>query len=173
MKALAVLLAGLLCAGIAYSQQSTSAAHRYVPVSTFDPKREAVRDIDDAITEAKQSGRRILLDVGGEWCVWCRRLDSLFVRRTDLADFMHKHFVVVKVNYSPENKNESVLSRYPKVAGYPHLFVLANDGKLLHSQDTGALEAGKGHDPEKVLAFLRAWAPPARNAQPASSSALR
>jgi hypothetical protein len=64
----------------------------------------------------------------------------------------------VKVNFSEENKNEKVLSRYPKIEGYPHIFVLEKNGKLLHSQDTGLLESGDHHDHDKVLAFLKKWA---------------
>ncbi|MEK9137898.1 MAG: thioredoxin family protein, partial [Bacteroidota bacterium] len=125
----------------------------------FDPKRDAAKDIQNAIAEAKQTGRRVLLDVGGEWCVWCHRLDTLFATNPDLNRFMHEKFVVVKVNYSKENKNEVVLSRYPKIPGYPHIFVLNSEGKLLHSQDTSELESGKSHDRKKVLDFLKKWAP--------------
>ena len=64
----------------------------------------------------------------------------------------------MKVNYSKENKNEEVLSQYPRIAGYPHLFVLDSDGKLLHSQDTGELESGDHHDRDKVFNFLKEWA---------------
>jgi thioredoxin-related protein len=128
--------------------------------NTFDPKRDAAKDISNAVAEARHSGKRVLLDVGGEWCIWCHRLDTLFATHKKLDDFMRKNFVVVKVNYSNENKNETVLSRYPKIPGYPHLFVLDKNGKLLWSQDTGELETGKGHDPEKVMAFLKNWAPP-------------
>ena len=123
----------------------------------FDPTRDAAADIQTAITEATHTHRRILLDVGGEWCIWCRRLDSLYASHKNLADFLTAHYVVVKVNYSKENKNESLLSKYPKIPGYPHYFVLKSNGELLHSQDTGALESGKGHDPAKVLAFLKKW----------------
>jgi thioredoxin-related protein len=123
----------------------------------FDPKRDAAKDIRDGIAEAKRTQKRVLLDVGGEWCVWCHRLDTLFATNPDLDEYLHKHFVVVKVNYSDENKNDKVLSRYPKVAGYPHLFVIDAKGKLLHSQDTGLLESGKHHDREKVFAFLKKW----------------
>jgi thioredoxin-related protein len=126
----------------------------------FDPKRDAAKDIAAAVAEAKQTNRRVLLDVGGEWCIWCRRLDTLFVKNPDLGKYLHDNFVVVKVNYSKENKNEKVLSRYPKIQGYPHFFVLDNDGKLLRSQDTGELESGKGHDRDKVLAFLKTWISP-------------
>ena len=51
------------------------------------------------------------------------------------------------------------LAQYPEIKGYPHLFVLDNDGKLLHSQFTGELEKGKGYDRKKFFEFLKAWAP--------------
>jgi len=130
----------------------------YIPVDKFDPNRNAAEDIKNAIIEATKSNRRIILDVGGNWCIWCKRLDTLFMRNKDLAEFMHKNYVVVKINFSQENENEKVLSQYPKIKGYPHLFVLEKDGKLLHSQDTGELESGKGHSREKVFEFLKKWA---------------
>ena len=126
-------------------------------VMKFDPGRDAAKDIREAAREAKRSGRRVLLDVGGDWCVWCRRLDSLFATNRTLREERDAHYVTVKVNWSKENKNETVLANYPAISGYPHLFVLDGNGMLLHSQDTGKLEKGKGHDPVKVLAFLKKW----------------
>ncbi len=132
----------------------------------FDPAKNPAMDLDSAVAIAKSSNKRILLDVGGEWCKWCHFLDKFFDTNQDVADFLHANFVVVKVNFSKENKNEDFLSRYPKVAGYPHFFVLDTDGKFLFSQDTGALENGSkenpGHDHDKVLAFLKAWTKPAK-----------
>ena len=93
------------------------------------------------------------------WCIWCHRLDEFFNRNKDLLNLMHKNYVVVKVNYSKENTNEKVLSNYPKIAGYPHIFVLDEKGKLLHSQNTGELELDKGYDHDKVKSFLKMWAP--------------
>lgn len=153
--ALSVLL--LMC-GTAMAQKTEKPARVYVAVDRFDSTRDAARDIREAIAEAKGSGRRILLDVGGGWCIWCHRLDTFFREQKDLAEYMHKHFVVVKVFYSREYKNEVVLSRYSKIPGYPHLFVLENDGTLLFSQDTGKMESGKGYGRAKVRAFLRQWA---------------
>jgi hypothetical protein len=70
------------------------------------------------------------------------------------------------VNFSQENKNEEVLSRYPKIPGYPHFFVLDKDGKFLHSQSTGDLEEGDHHDRKKVLEFLEEWIPPKTESGP-------
>ncbi len=145
---------------ISYSaaQQKEEAAKKYER-EKFDPNRDAEKDIHAAIEEAKKTDKRILLDVGGEWCIWCHRLDEFFAENEDVNNFLHENFVVVKVNYSPENKNEKVLSKYPEIPGYPHFFVLDTNGKFLHSQGTGELEKGKGHDREKMMAFLKKWAP--------------
>jgi len=126
-------------------------------LAKFDPSRDAAKDIDLAILEAKRTNRRILLDVGGEWCIWCHRLDTMFIKNPGLDKYLHDNFVVVKVNVSKGNKNEKVLSRYPKIPGYPHIFILEMNGKLLKSKSSGDFEKGKGHDPKVVFAFLKKW----------------
>ena len=121
----------------------------------FDPTRDAGADIAAAATAAKAQHKRVLVDVGGEWCPWCHILDRFVAANPDVKQLVEDHYVWVKVNWSPQNRNEAVLSRWPKVSGYPHLFVLDGDARLLHSQDTGQLEAGHDYDKQKVLAFLR------------------
>ena len=125
----------------------------------FDPARDPAKDVAAAVAQARDEGKRVLVDVGGEWCSWCHIMDHFFAADDEAREMRDRGFVVVKVNYSPQNKNQAFLSRYPRIAGYPHLFVLGPDGKLLHSQDTGELEAGKGYDRDKMLGFLRNWTP--------------
>ena len=132
---------------------------KYVPVTTYDPKRDAAKDIEDASNEAGRTNKRILLEVGGEWCSWCHTLDKFFETHSDLLALREKNFVTLKINFSEENENKVVLARYGPIQGYPHIFVLERDGKLLHSQETGALERGKSYDLEKLTAFLAKWAP--------------
>ena len=125
----------------------------------FDPARDAASDIASALAQAKRDGKRVLVDVGGEWCSWCHIMDRFIVANADIRSLRDANYVWVKVNYSKENRNDALLSRWPKIAGYPHLFVLDADGRLLHSQDTGALEAGSNYDHARFAAFLRTWAP--------------
>ncbi len=163
MKILIISMLIITCLTLVSGQTADTAKFPAVggPMK-FDPARDAEKDIQNAIGLARKSGRNIFLDVGGEWCIWCHRLDSLFAQNKDLDEFLNRHFVVVKINVSEENKNEKVLSKYPKVAGYPHIFILNKNGKLLCSQDTGELEYPKGypvkgHDKVKVFAFLKKW----------------
>jgi thioredoxin-related protein len=127
--------------------------------TSFDPARNAEKDVKTALEEAKAAGKRVLLDVGGSWCSWCKRLDAFIEEDSEIKNLMASNFVTVKINFSPENKNEAFLSKYPKVDGYPHFFVLENDGKLLHSQNTGELEKDLSYSKDKMLVFIKKWAP--------------
>jgi len=149
MKALASVIVVVLLACTVFAQRKSAG---------FDPTRDAAKDIAAAAAKAAKEHKRVLVDVGGEWCPWCHKLEEFFEANKDARDLRDKSFVTVKVNYSAENKNEGVLSKYPKIPGYPHLFVLDSAGKLVHSQDTGLLESGDHHDHDKVVAFLKKWA---------------
>lgn len=146
------LVIALLCA------LALAACARALP-DTFDPQRDPAADVATALAQAQADGKRVLVDVGGEWCSWCHIMDRFFESDSEARALRDRGFVMVKVNYSPENPNAAYLARWPRIEGYPHLFVLGPDGALLHSQDTGELESGKGYDRTKVLAFLRAWMP--------------
>jgi thiol:disulfide interchange protein len=142
---------------LALATSSATAGANDLPLK-FDPQRDAAKDVATAVRLAKSQGKRVLVDVGGEWCSWCHIMDRFFAATPEVRALRDAHYVWVKVNWSKDNRNEALLSRWPKIVGYPHLFVLDADGKLLHSQDTSLLEQGKGYDKAKFVAFLRAWA---------------
>jgi hypothetical protein len=72
-------------------------------------------------------------------------------------------FEIVHINYSKENKNLDTMRRLgnPEKLGFPVLVVLSPALEVLHTQESGSLETGRrdtvGHDPAKVVAFLREW----------------
>ena len=132
---------------------------KYVPVHEYDPQRDAAADIALAVAEAKRAKKNVLLEVGGKWCVWCRIMDSYFEANPDVLKLREDNFVTVKINFSPENENKEVLSKYGEIPAYPHLLVLDSEGKLIQSQGTGELEEGKSYNKEKFVGFLRKWSP--------------
>ena len=125
----------------------------------FDPARDPAKDVAAAAEAAKAQGKRVLVDVGGEWCVWCHLMDDFIAANPDVRAALESNYVMVKVNWSPQNKNEAFLSALPAIKGYPHLFVLDGNGKLVHSQDTDVLEEGRGYNKARFLAFLTKYAP--------------
>jgi len=155
--------AALALALFLYKASSKGTAAPAAPAeggAAFDPARDADRDIADALARAKVTRRRVLLEVGGNWCLWCRRMDAFFAANPDVAELRDKGYVLVRVSVTPEKPNAQALSAYPTPAGYPHLYVLEPDGALVFSKDTSELEAGDGYDPVRFAGFLKSFAPP-------------
>lgn len=125
----------------------------------FDPNRDPFEDLKITIEKAEQSDKRIILDIGGEWCIWCHRIDAFMQNTDEVKSLLEENYILLKVNFSKENKNEKFLSNYPSIDGYPHFFVLEKDGTLLHSQNTGELEKDKDYSKEKFVEFLDKWKP--------------
>jgi thioredoxin-related protein len=160
-----ILSASLLLSGIALAQSNSdeqplptaTPKANYVPVREYDPKRDAAADVREAVALAAKTHRRVLVEIGGKWCVWCTYLDKFFDQNATLRSFRDENFVMVKVNFSPENKNEKVIAQLGGAPGYPHLVVLDADGKLLHAQDSSKLEEGRGYSVQAIAKFLEEW----------------
>lgn len=133
----------------------------------YDPTADGSAQIAEALQAARAGNKRVLLNFGANWCVWCRSLDRLFHENGDVRNALARDYVVVKIDVNTRKgvkRNESVNAKYgnPIQHGLPVLVVLDPNDQVLTTQETGALEEGKGHDPAKVLAFLARWAPSAR-----------
>ena len=131
----------------------------------YDREADGTVQIAAALTQARAEHKHVLVDLGANWCVWCHRLHHTLQTDAGVAQVLHDHYVLVLVDVNHRNgkaRNDAVNDRYghPMEQGLPVLVVLAADGKQLTTQESGALEDGKSaHDPAKVIAFLRQWAP--------------
>lgn len=151
------------CSFSAIHAQDTAAARPKL----YHPEADAARDIREAVARAGKADKHVLLQIGGNWCVWCIRFHNLVSTDTALSRQLRENYEVVHVNYSPENKNLKLLAGlgYPQRFGFPVFVVLDGRGQRLHTQNSAYLEEGKGHSPKKVSEFLRDWSPAALKAE--------
>src|SRR5690349_23761213 len=87
-------------------------------------------DIDDALRQASKSGKRVIVDFGGNWCGDCKVLD-INLRKPENAALLREHFVLVHVNVGEKgiDRNLDLGERYgiPLKKGVPALAVLEPD----------------------------------------------
>lgn len=128
----------------------------------YDESADANEQISTARAAAKGSGRRVLIQWGGNWCGWCLRLNRLMTTDGAIERELRERYVVVHIDTGmPEDKNVALAAKYGaavKEEGFPYLTVLDADGSVVANHDTGSFEIGpieEGHDPAKVLAWLK------------------
>ena len=132
--------------------------------SLYKPAEKAETEITNAINEAKKSGKHVFIQIGGNWCIWCARFHDYVTKDAQLDSLMHANYVVYHLNYSKENYNTKLLTKYkfPQRFGFPVFLVLDADGNLIHTQNSWYLEDGdKSYDRDKVKTFFNEWSPKA------------
>ncbi len=123
----------------------------------YDPERDPFADGNNALQNAKQTQRRVVIEVGGDWCTWCHVLDKFISTTPEIYEQLHGKFVVLKVNYSDANENKPFLKGLPKITGYPHWFITDNDGSVVYSGNiVQLLENGK-YSQKRFTHFLNQW----------------
>ncbi len=126
----------------------------------YPPIERANADIEGALKDAAKSGKRVIVDFGGDWCTDCKILD-INVRKPENAALLEKSFVMVHVNVGDKGitDNFEVAERYgiPLKKGVPALAVLESDGRIVYAQKNGEFESMRSMDPKSVNDFLNQW----------------
>ncbi len=125
----------------------------------YDPEAQPEADLARAVQRATAEGKRILVVVGGDWCVWCHILDRFLASDHEVGAAFAASFIILKVNWSPENENAAFLRRFPESTGYPDFFILDAQGGFMAHQRTDVLERDRSYDRARMIAFARRWRP--------------
>jgi thioredoxin-related protein len=158
-----LFLSSLLISNQANAQQSVYSS----PIDTakglplyskvYDDKRDPFKDAQAAIVLAQKTNRNVLIEIGGNWCTWCHKMDAFLAENPKVYQELHDKYVLLKISVSDSNENEAFMKSLPPVQGYPHMYVSTNTGTMLLSKDTAELLNDLEYSTEYWLTFLAKW----------------
>jgi len=139
----------------------TATAQDAKAVKLYNPDADAKADIKQAIGLARKEHKNVMLQIGGNWCIWCTRFHNTVAGNDTLSKLMNNNYVVVHVNYEKKNAEDKLWKElgYPQRFGFPVFVILDDQGNRIHTQNSAYLEEGKGHSPARIAAFLEQWSP--------------
>lgn len=145
--------------------RTAEAQQQYDLEHIYNPAANASGDLDKALQQAASENKHVLLQIGGNWCIWCKRLYMFVHDDAALRTLEEQNYIVYHLNYSKENKNLPLLQKlgYPQRFGFPVLVVLDAKGNRLHTQNTALLESADSYDKKKIEDMLKNWSPSALN----------
>ncbi len=158
-----VLIALLFIVNIALPIYNETSKKPGFKETIYNPALDVKAAVTSAVEKAGKENKHILLMFGANWCPWCHRLHNLFNSDGPIKKLLESNYIIILVDIG-EKPNEPLnrdLEEFYRVKGfgYPCLTVLDVKGKLICTQSSGVLEKDKGHDPQRVLGFLKAQAP--------------
>ncbi|HEX4293604.1 MAG TPA: thioredoxin family protein [Rhizomicrobium sp.] len=126
----------------------------------YDVNADANKDVAAAFARARKSGKRVLIDLGGNWCGDCVVLANI-MQLPEVKPFVAAHYEVVSVDIGRENKNLQIPANFgvDLSGGVPALLIVEPDGKtLVDAGHISALEDARHMTPQGLADWLAQWA---------------
>jgi thioredoxin 1 len=155
-----VLLAAVAAAAVACNSSEVPATPStpFRVHAIFDPSADAATQVRDALAQAVQQHKRVLLDFGGNWCGDCQILDYYFHQPPN-SDLIDHNYIVVDIDVGHLDHNLALANQYGVTLrhGVPALSIVDAQGHVLYSQNDGEFSSMGRVDPASVTQMLEQW----------------
>jgi thiol-disulfide isomerase/thioredoxin len=164
MRIAAVLLAiALVLPAMAAPAPRTSlsdlSALPIVTMRPYDEKANADAAVAAAFARARKNHKRVLIDLGGNWCPDCIVLANI-MRLPEVGPFIAAHYEVVPVDVGRFDKNLQIPARFGitgRLEGVPSVLIAEPDGKLVNRGHIAALADARSLTPQAIIDWLASW----------------
>jgi len=125
----------------------------------YNDKEDAQAKIDELVAQAKLENKKVFVQAGGNWCIYCLRFNDFIQNNKELQKIIDSNFLYYHLNYSKENKNEDVFYKYAPTGreyGFPFFFVIDQNGKPseIISSETVTSDDDSYYDEQKTKAMF-------------------
>ena len=94
------------------------------------------KKFDEGMKLAKESGKKVLIDVYTDWCGWCKKMDANTYSDKSIKEYLDKNFVIIKLNaegnekisYAGQSISPAAFAQGMGVDGYPATVFLKSNG---------------------------------------------
>ena len=125
----------------------------------YDDRADADKALAATIARAKANGKRVLIDLGGNWCTDCRILAAV-MELPELKPFIAKHYEVVEIDVGRMNRNLQIPAKYgvTKLVGVPTVLIVETNGTLINATNSADLADARSMNPQGIANWLARWA---------------
>ncbi|WP_174297059.1 thioredoxin family protein [Sphingomonas bacterium] len=127
----------------------------------YDESADADQAVAAAKARALKAHKRLLVDLGGNWCLDCRILAGT-MKLPEIAGFVAAHYEVVTVDIGRFDKNGQIAARYGikgRLAGVPAVLIVdPRTDRLVDAGHETALSDARHMSPQGLADWLAQWA---------------
>ena len=99
-------------------------------------------DVDEALTQARTSGKPVLIDFTADWCPPCRTMKKVVFSKENVKRFVESNFIPVQLDLSKKNEKTAAIGMRFRIQYLPTMLILAPDGTELRRESGGMGEEG-------------------------------
>jgi thiol-disulfide isomerase/thioredoxin len=125
----------------------------------YDEKADANAAVAAAFARARVSRKRVLIDLGGNWCGDCIVLANI-MQLPQMKPWLAAHYEIVAVDVGRFDRNLQIPARFgigKRLEGVPAVLIATPDGKLVNAGHVTALADARSMTPQAVADWLAQW----------------
>jgi len=125
----------------------------------YDESADANADVNAAFARARAEHKRVLIDLGGNWCADCRILAAVMAL-PEVKSFLDAHYIMVDVDVGRFDRNLQIPARFgitQRLEGVPSILVVDPDGTLIDRGHISALADARSMTPQALADWLAEW----------------
>jgi thioredoxin-related protein len=139
-----------------------------ISLFNFSEANAQVAGFEDALKQAKEQNKKVIVDIYTDWCGWCFKMDRDSYRNKDISKIIEDDFIFVKLNAEASGKIEYLGKNYSngelaakfEATGYPTTVFLSTEGNVIEFiYDKYKMNNLPGYfgakDFKKVLEYIR------------------
>ena len=121
----------------------------------YDENADAKADVTQAMTQAHEGNKKVLVIFGANWCPDCRELAKALEGKS--GGLLEAKFIVVKVDVGNFDKNLELVNAYgnPIKGGIPAAVVLTPENNVVYSTKAGELADARKMGEDGIYDFLK------------------
>jgi len=126
----------------------------------YDEHADADVTVNAAFARARAEHKRVLIDLGGNWCADCRILAAV-MELPEVKAFVDAHYVVAVVDVGRFTRNLQIPARFgitQRLEGVPSILIADPDGTLIDRGHVSALADARSMTPQALADWLAQWA---------------
>ena len=124
----------------------------------FNANQDLEPVIEAALARSATTGKKLLVEYGGDWCPWSLRMAAILAR-PEFAALLRRHFIFLRCYVGPDGRSNSALIEYPPLSSVPYFSLVDSQGRIIATRDTEGFERlWWFYSAAKIRAFLQDWA---------------
>ena len=131
-----------------------------VDMHPYDETANAKTSYDTALARAAKAHKRLLIDLGGNWCGDCIVLAN-FMRLPAIKTFVDTHYEVVMVDVGRFDRNLDIPAKFgftERLKGVPMILVVTPQGRLVNRDNVFATTDARHMTPQGLADYLAKYA---------------
>jgi len=123
----------------------------------FETNAMHAQDVLQALSESSRTNRNILIEYGGDWCKWSKRMESV-LETPEISSFIKDNFVFLRSYVGADGSYDSSSIELPSTSFVPYFSLVRPDRTVIANQPTEGFEFLWFYKKAAILEFLKAWA---------------